>query len=413
MTGRRLEGAERAADERTWLDRGVAVLIVAGMIAAALLVSLAARPPQGEREKRGGSTHAAAPEGASALYEYLERAGFSPSRAESVDLAVPAGGALVILDAELTDSEVEDVLARVREGLPVLVATGSPYSPWWQALDLEVDGSGTPGRVGTAWPGPHVRDVTRVDVESSLRAILGENDATTGLMTGAGWVELLADDAGAVAVARRIGAGEVTIVLDPSIFSNAGLPKGHNLRFADSVLRHLSTSGAVVFDEFHHGHGFERTITGWMARAGLLPAAWLAFLAVAGDALRRNRTRLGPPRPPPEPERRAVREFVASYAGLLLAAGHRAFAVRALDRQLRRRLQDDLAIPFHAAPKDVFRLLTIRAPQAAARAYRALERARELRAEGTPVSDRELLDIARDVRSAESSLIASRRRRSR
>jgi len=393
----------------TRIDRLVAVAVFGTLLAGVLLVSLAAQPARDERRQSAGSTFEAGTDGARALYEYLDRAGLHPSRVETADLVTPPGAALVILDAELEPGEVEDLLGRVRAGLSLFVASRNPDSELWDALDLEISTSGAPGRVGTAWPAADVQDVSRVEVETAARAVLGENDDETGTMTGAGWVELLADDTGAAAVSRRLGAGEIVVLLDPTVVSNAGLPKGHNLRFADASLRRLSGDGGLlVFDEFHHGHGFERTVTGWLGRAGLLPAAWLTMAIIAIDALRRNRSRLGPPRPPPEPERRAVREFVGSYAGLLLASGHRAYAVRALERQLRRRLQDELGIPFHAAPADVFKLLAVRAPGAAARAYRALERASTLGASGADVGDRDLLDIARDVRAAESALASSR-----
>lgn len=393
----------------TRLDRVVAVIVFGGLLVAVLLISLAAQPPRDDRRQSAGSTLEAGSDGARALYEYLERTGLNPSRVETADLVTPPGAALVILDADLSSGEIEDLLARVRAGLPLFLASRNPESPLWDALDLEIATSGAPGRVRTAWPAADVHDVARVEVETGARAVLGENDAKTGTMTGAGWVELLADDTGAAAVSRRLGAGEIVVLFDPTVVSNAGLPKGHNLRFADASLRRLAGGeGLIVFDEFHHGHGFERSVTGWLSRAGLLPAAWLAFAIIALDALRRNRSRLGPPRPAPEPERRAVREFVGSYAGLLLAAGHRAYAVRALDRQLRRRLQDELGVPFHTAPADVFKLLAVRAPGAAARAYRALERASTLGAPGAEVGDRDLLDIARDVRAAESALASSR-----
>lgn len=388
----------------TTLDRFVAAVVFAGLIIAVLLVSLAAQPARNERRQSAGSTLEAGTDGTRALYEYLERAGFSPSRVETADLATPPGAVLVVLDAQLGDSEVEDLLQRVRGGLALFVATRDPQSILFQALDLELKDSGAAGRVRAAWPAAAVRDVGRVEVDTPFRAVLGENDDVSGTMTGAGWVELLADDAGAAAVSRGLGAGRIVVLVDPSVLSNTGLPKGHNLRFADSAFRDLSPSKVVVFDEYHHGHGFERTMTGWLGRAGLLPAAWLAVAIIAIDSLRRNRSRLGPPRPPPEPERRAVREFVGSYAGLLAAAGHRAYAVRALDRQLRRRLQDELGVPFHTPPADVFKLLAVRAPNAAARAYRALERASALTQADARIGDRDLLDIARDVRAAEAAL---------
>lgn len=376
---------------------GVAALVFAGL----LLIAIAAQPAADERAERTGSTRVATPGGTRALFEYLARAKLAPSRVETQDLAVPAGTALALVDVFLDEGEADVLARRVEEGLMLFVASDAIESPLFARLGLEVRPDGSPGRAIAAWPSPAVRGVRRVEVESNARARLGGDG-----LPGSGWVELLAEDAGAVAVSRRIGAGEVIVLLDPSVISNAGLAKAHNLRFADSALRHLAgASGAVAFDEFHHGYGVERTVTAWLARAGLLPATWLAVFALVVDGLRRHRLRVGPPRPPPAPERRAVREFIASYAGLLRAAGHRRYAVRALERTLRRRLQDDLGIPPATAPVEVFERLTKRAPAAAARAYRALERAAELTRGGSEdVSDRDLLDLAQDVRLAEEAL---------
>jgi hypothetical protein len=62
----------------TTLDRFVAALVFAGLIAAVLLVSLAAQPSGNARRQSAGSTLEAGSDGTRALYEYLEHAGLSP-----------------------------------------------------------------------------------------------------------------------------------------------------------------------------------------------------------------------------------------------------------------------------------------------------------------------------------------------
>ncbi len=383
-------------------DRILAGSVIAVGVGALLLVAFAAAPPAEESAARAGSTHVSSPDGAKALYEYLGRAGLTPSRVDTADLETPPGAALALVMVSLDDGEAAVLLDRVEDGLFLFVASGDPRDPLLASLGLPVSADGVAGRAQPAFPSNAVAGVKRVEVEGALRGIPGGD---RGVLAGEGWIELLADDAGAVALARSVGAGAVIVVLDPTMVTNGGLPKAHNLRFADSALRTLAgESGRVVFDEFHHGFGVERTVGGWIDRAGLLPAVWLALLAIGADAWRRNRARVGPPRPMPQPERRAVREFVVSYAGLLRATGHRAWAVRAVEKTLRRRLHDELGIPLSAPPKEVFRRLTTRVPRAAARAYRALERASELgRVEAAP-TDRELLEISRDVHEALSAL---------
>lgn len=387
-------------------DRVIAGALVVLGVGALLAVGFVAAPPREEAAVRAGSTYVASPGGAKALFEYLARSGLEPSRVETADLETPDGAVLVLLRVHLGEAEAEALVRRIEDGLRVLIASGNPRDPLLAQLGLPVSADGAPGRAQPAFPSAAVEGVARVEVEGALRGIPGGD---RGVLAGEGWAELLADDAGAIALARSVGAGEVIVVLDPSVFSNEGLARANNLRFADSSLRHLAgRSGKVVFDEFHHGFGVERTVAAWIDRAGLLPALWLALLALGIEGWRRNLARVGPPRPPPEPERRAVREFIASYAGLLQASGHRAWAVRALGRMLRRRLHDELGVPLAATPEDVFRRLTTRAPRAAARAYRALERASDLGREQAAPSDRELLDLSRDVHGALSSLHSRR-----
>lgn len=384
---------------RTRGDSWILGLVLVVGIGALLLIGLAAQPDDARRAERAGSTHVSTPGGAKALYEYLARAGLESRRVTSADLSVPPGAALVVLEASLEEPEIAALLERVEGGLPLLVASSRVDDPFWAAAGLPVAMDGVPGRTIPAFPSPAVREVERVETSTGLRAILGRGGA------GDGWIELLADDAGAIAVSRRLGAGELVVLLDPAVLSNGGLAKAHNLRFADAAIRHLAgTSRTVVFDEYHHGFGVERTVIAWVARAGFLPAVWLAGLVLVMDAIRRNRVRVGPPRPPPEPERRAVREFIGSYAALLRSSRHHRWAVRALERSLRRRLNDVAGIPFHAPPAAVFKRLAVVAPSAAARAYRALERAAELGTPGAERTDRDLLDLARDVHGALAAL---------
>ncbi|HVO31156.1 MAG TPA: DUF4350 domain-containing protein [bacterium] len=374
------------------------VLLVAGFAALALvLVALATGPDEREEKAHAGSTHVASADGTRALYEYLSRAGFHPGTVETADLAVPDGAALVVVAAGLSEGEASALAERVKSGLHLLLATDQAADPAFEALGMSVDADGGAGHAVAAWPSAMTRGVERVEVVSPLRA-----------QPAAGWVELFADDAGAVASAKSLGAGEVVVLLDPAALTNDGLPRAGNLRFADAVLRRLAgPGGVVIFDEYHHGFGAERTIAGWFSRAGLLPALWLLALVFGADALRRYGTRVGPPRPAPQPERRAIREFIAGHAGLLRAAGHRAWAARALERSLRRRLHDELGVPLSTPPPEVFRRLAQRAPPSAARAYRALEHAAGADADMT---EKELLDLARDVRLAERSLSTVRRR---
>lgn len=377
-----------------WILAGAAAMTAASL----LFVALASAPDETTRQVRAGSTHETTADGARALYEYLDKAGLHPATVETADLQTPPGAMLVVVAANLSEGEAATLKARVeKDGLHLVIASDDSMDPTFETFGVPVKADGGAGRAIPAWPSPMVRGVERAEVVSTLRA-----------QPASGWVELLADDAGAVAAARALGAGEVVLLLDPAALTNAGLPKANNLRFADAMFRHLAgPDGVIVFDEFHHGFGRERTVAGWFSRAGLLPALWLFAFLFGIDALRRHFARLGPPRPLPAPERRAVREFIAGHAGLLRAAGHRAWAARALTRSLRRRLHDELGIPPRMPPTDVFRRLAQRAPAAAARAYRALEKGA---AAGPSLTERELLDLARDVRLSEHALSTIRRR---
>ncbi|HTA37537.1 MAG TPA: DUF4350 domain-containing protein [Candidatus Acidoferrales bacterium] len=64
-------------------------------------------------------------------------------------------------------------------------------------------------------------------------------------------VPLLANDAGIVAIAYRLGKGTVIAVTSPALFSNVHLASADNARFAYNV---IAGNGPVAFDEYVHGY---------------------------------------------------------------------------------------------------------------------------------------------------------------
>src|SRR5207253_379772 len=97
---------------RLW-DRILAGGVIALPLGFLLGVALAAQPEHAaDAADRAGSTRLAGPDGTQALYEYVERVGLSPSRADEAALDAPPGAALALVATNLSGPEAEALADR-------------------------------------------------------------------------------------------------------------------------------------------------------------------------------------------------------------------------------------------------------------------------------------------------------------
>lgn len=134
-----------------------------------------------------------------------------------------------------------------------------------------------------------------------------------------GGLPLIADGGGAVVAAYALGKGEIFIVTDQSVFSNARIAKADNARLAFALAH--APAGTVAFDEYLHGYAAGSSwwsILPAPVRVAAIIVLCGLLLLLAGTTLR-----FGPTARLPQNAERTSAEYLSSMAALL-ARGHAA-----------------------------------------------------------------------------------------
>jgi hypothetical protein len=249
-------------------------------VAIAVLVS-----PQPETESGSYrlSTRNKDPWGANALYEVLHALGWRTAQRTRPLHALDAGAVYVQLDPPIQSSgtEVHALLEAVRAGADAIV-TPIPGTPLSDSLGVRRSRYATyamhpvsdtlygtrdsTGRTPRRARG--VRDISLFntgDARSFHQYLLPvpASDSDSTAVFPPDTTTLLAVRRGERRVpailARRIGRGRVIAIGDPSFLSNGVLDDGDGAVLAVRLVEWLGRSRAtpLVFDEYHHGFGYE------------------------------------------------------------------------------------------------------------------------------------------------------------
>jgi hypothetical protein len=323
-----------------------AVLVAGAVLAAATVVSLI--PQRGSGTDSPSSSYSTGPTGSGAYAELLRRFDHPVQRIRGdLDRArLEPGSTLVILDARLTDGEIQGVGRFVRAG-GRLVAGGAGVDGWLREL---------------------VDDPPRLD-DTAVDAATAAGDAPEG--EGIGLVRLggqrsfgrpgslqplLAERGGVtlVALAGDVGPGRVVALADPTPLQNQLLGVADNAAFGLAV---AGPGGRpVAFAEGPHGYGSGQGLAA-------LPDRWRVALAGLGLStgvwlLARSR-RLGPP----EDEARLLgprrRSYIDALAGTLGRTDRPAEAAEPVRIRARSLLAGRAALP-PDAPDDAVRAAGVR-----------------------------------------------------
>ncbi len=324
-----------------WMVLAAILLVLVG---ASILASGQGQD-EGPEPRANPSTYNARGSGTKGLFLWLQELGLLARRWERPLDTLPEDARMLLVLAPrrpLEDPELRALEAWVRGGGVLLLADDEVRGPipgvWAGAAVLKFGLrprlGGEPATLRPAYPSPYVEGVETIQPEARVRF---------QRQRAQGWAPLFADAAGEVVAIRRLGRGTVIAVTDPGLFSNARLETAGHARFAlNIVLAHVGT-GAVLVDEFHHGHGdqdaFFRYLKGtavpWLlAQAGLV---LLVFVVARG-------TRFGPPVPARQEARASSVEYVGALGDLYRRTGARQLAAQALAGSLRRRLVSALGI---------------------------------------------------------------------
>ena len=341
-------------------ELGLAALLAAGVTVAIVAGRRSGSPA---REFEPASTFRAGPDGARGVYEVLARLGRPVARRRTplFDLAKNVRlrpGLLVESDPpqELETAELAQVVAFLRRGGRVLatsegagVTRCAGWAPRWvrqgrREDSLAVTDAADAG-AGVSLPGvnQYLQPLAGVDNprEITPKTLRSDEDTRCATLVATGADTLVRTRSGRPVVLRLAYAGGGALVL----IADDGWVRNRAWRTTDVPLVLLplfsAGSGAIVFDEYHHGFGANGSLTvalwQWLADT---PAGWV-FVQLAAAALLWllvSAFRFGPAQSVIERRRRSPLEHLDALAAGLEGAGGTETAVALTLAGLRRRL---------------------------------------------------------------------------
>ncbi len=369
----------------SWLAIGlVAALALITVLAAAQQTQKVALPPL--------SSASTNPDGARALALWLDDLGYTVRDDADNFFRIPQDAHLLLMlePSIVADDEWGTMDKWVKEGGTLVVAGdgfGTALATRHYTFTLDYLDNPAPVLIAQTplFASPPLTGAANAQVQAYFET--PRRDFVTHLAVGSR----------PVLVSFDLGQGRVILSAAPYAFSNAGLKASGNPALVLNVISAARSSGAVWFDEWHHGvRPVQAQVVGpedWLrytpAGRSLLYVALILFLAL----LLRGR-RFGRPVPlPTEVTRRAPLEYITAIANLGRRAGHR----RAVLRQYHHRLKRQLGQRYRLDP-------TLRDPEYAARLaeYNPGLEAEALRGlltrlQKSNVSENEMVQLAAEV----------------
>ncbi len=393
--------------------RARTALLMAGIVALFIAAGLLAHSRAAFDAVRDHSSERRNPWGTAAWRELIEACGVPAATWDRPLTELSPDQEFVVILAptdELTRERWDALVAWVRGGGRAVVGPSSfgPLGPTgrWdpdsldaRLRDLGIDGLPGPsfgGEVSTQAADALTADVDEVLVPGEYRLVVSAEERPAGVGEP---VVLLADGAGAGAIALPIGEGMLIALAEAEIFANATIGEADNVVFAANLVFAGGPPAAVHFDEFQHGVR-EEIFSGPRVDPQPFQQTGLALLGVAVIfAIGRGR-RFGAPQPPAGPARRGAADHVRAFAGLYERAGAAGAAAAMLAAGLRRRVARAAGVPASAPPEAVLAALNARG-LAATGVADLLSRLDDA---GSGIGGRELLALAREVARYERML---------
>jgi hypothetical protein len=191
---------------------------------------------------------------------------------------------------------------------------------------------------------------------ADVRRIATPGDTYTTLEAGstkpAGMITFENEDGEECLLAAAIerGKGEIIVVSDPALFSNALVARNDNSVLAVSL---LSPRGQPVdFDEYYHGLAVRGNPLFLLTRPGFAAVAF-GLLLMTGIVVWRGAVYLGPPLPDAHRSRRGIEEYVRAMGSFFCRGpGHRPFLIREIRDGVLRELCEELHLPPHTPNVD-------------------------------------------------------------
>lgn len=230
-------------------------------------------------------------------------------------------GLLVVIEKfdaarQPSEAEVRALAGWARQGGTVLYFVEEPARPLDAGDPLAgdvaiIDARDTPSHAAPVTASPLTRGVTAISVSSKVRLAPAGRSA---------WQTLFRDEYGVIVAQKPLGKGRVIVAADPLLVSNQGVPQADNVVFLANAVQSAigQTERDVVFDEYHHGVGFEAVAAARQNWISALPlplkrAAW-AGVALLLVLLYNGNQRFGAARAAPLGAFRPSADYVHSLA---------------------------------------------------------------------------------------------------
>lgn len=324
------------------------------------------------------STFNARPKGVKALYLLLDQLGYRTDRLATDFTALSNGNGLLVViepfqrERRVTNVEVTALKRWTERGGTTLWFVTEPARPLDPSDplggDLEiVRGDTAPQTVAPGSASPLMQGIHTITAQSPVRLKPAPH---------APYQTLFQDGKGVALVAMKpVGKGRLIVAANSDFTSNARIAQADNALFVVNVAALATENGkrSVLFDEYHHGVGFDSpgSDEGGQALAFPLPLKLVLgnLGALALVLLFNSNRRYGGPRALPETASRASADYIRAMAKLHRRAGAADIALESLYCRFRRSLTHSLDLPADIATP----LLAKQAALGLARTAEALE----------------------------------------
>ena len=197
------------------------------------------------------------------------------------------------------------------------------------------------------------------------------------------------------------GQGRIIILSDPFIVANDGINLHDNLQLGINLV--TTNNGLIAFDEFHHGRGNTHNafVNYFSGTPVLAIAGQLALLIIL--MLWTHGRRFARPLPLSRVDRRSSLEFVASMAELQERAKAFDLAIENIYGRTRRVLARYAGVDYNTSRAEIAARVASRS-SLEAHSLETLMRQSEEAINGSPISERQSIQLVKRLREIESAL---------
>ena len=205
------------------------------------------------------------------------------------------------------------------------------------------------------------------------------------------------------------GAGEIVVISDPYIVSNAGIGIVDNSQLALNILG--SRKGRIFFNEYHHGYGGNRgNIFAYFAGTPVI-AIGIQILLLIGVFFWSQSRRFARPVPVPETDRLSKLEYVGAMAELQQRTKAYDLALENIFSEFKRSATKLLGLDgLNTSPKDLAKAVAERVGDNEMEIYHLLADCQDI-IHGEPTNRKQVLELTQRLRELEAKLGVKRSRK--